>query len=227
MIIDWQHHFSSEEIYRKRGKAGQMVMKEGKVTMLLHEESYQIDKHLEFMDEAGIDMAVLSTTLYSVEDCKLIDDHYAKVVKDYPDRFVCLAPCLPTRGEEALDELDRAMNHLGLKGVVIGPQTDGKGLDSSELWPFYEKVSKMDVPIFVHITSAPVGFEAMEAPYNLNVTMTREFDIASNTARLILGGVLTNFPDLKIIISHLGGGISAVIDRIELYVHVWGKRFWA
>jgi predicted TIM-barrel fold metal-dependent hydrolase len=227
MIIDWQHHFSSEELYRKRGKTGQMVMKEGKVTMLLHEESYQIDKHLEFMDEAGIDMAVLSTTLHAVEDCRLIDDHYAKTVSDYPDRFVCLAPCLPTRGKEALGELDRAINHLGLKGVVISPQNDGEGLDSHKLWPFYEKISQMDVPIFVHITSAPVGFEAMEALYNLNVTMTREFDIASNTARLIMGGVLTNFPDLKIIVSHLGGGISAIMDRIERYVHVWGKRFWS
>ncbi len=228
MIIDWQHHFSSEEMFRKRGgKAGQAVIKNGKVTMHLYEEAYQIDKHLEFMDGAGIEMAVLSTTLYSVEDCRLIDDEYARVVKDYPDRFVCLAPCLPTRGGEALDELDRAVNHLGLKGVVISPQIDGESLDSRKLWPFYEKVSGMNVPIFVHITSAPVGFEAMEAPYNLNVTMTREFDIASNTARLILGGVLTNFPDLNIIISHLGGGISAVMDRIERYVHVWGKRFWA
>jgi len=228
MIIDWQHHFSSEEVFRKRGgKAGQAVMKNGKVTMHLYEEVYQIDRHLGFIDEAGIDMAVLSTTLRSVEDCRLIDDHYAKVVTDYPERFVCLAPCLPTRGEEALNELERAVIRLGLKGVVISPQIDGENLDSRKLWPFYEKVSQMNVPIFVHITSAPVGFEAMEAPFNLNVTMTREFDIATNTIRLVLGGVLTDFPDLKFVISHLGGGISAIMERIERYVHVWGKRFWA
>lgn len=70
MIIDWQHHFSPEEIFKKRGgKPGQAFIKDGKVTMHLYEEVYQIDKQLEFMDAAGIDVAVLSTTLDSVEDC--------------------------------------------------------------------------------------------------------------------------------------------------------------
>ena len=72
MIIDWQHHFSPEEIYKKRGgKPGQPVIKDGKVGLHLYPEVHQIGKHIEFMDAAGIDVAVLSATLDSVEDCKL------------------------------------------------------------------------------------------------------------------------------------------------------------
>ena len=56
--------------------------------------------------------------------------------------------------------------------------------------------------------------------------MTREFVIAAATARLILGGVLAAFPDLKFVISHTGGGIASILDRIERYVDVWGDRFW-
>ncbi len=82
MIIDWQHHFDPEEIYIKRGgKSGRAVIQNGKVGMHLYPEAYQIDKHLEFMDAAGIDMAVLSTSLDTVEECKVTSDAYLKVRK--------------------------------------------------------------------------------------------------------------------------------------------------
>ncbi len=227
MIIDWQHHFSPESIFKKRGGTpGQAFIQDGKVGMHLYPEVYQIDSHLKFMDDAGIDLSVLSATLESVEDCKLTVDLYVKELKVHSRRFVCLAPCIPTRGEEALKELERAID-LGMKGTVISPQNDGEPLDSKKLWPFYELISRLKVPIFVHITNIPVGYTALDAPYNLNVTMTREFDNAAAAARLVLGGVLTAFPDLTIVMSHMGGGISAIMDRIELYLEKWGERFWS
>jgi predicted TIM-barrel fold metal-dependent hydrolase len=65
-------------------------------------------------------------------------------------------------------------------------------------------VSRLNIPIFVHITNIPVGYDALDADYNLNVLFTREVDNAANTIRLILGGVLSEFPDLKFVMSHLG-----------------------
>ncbi|MBI4295871.1 MAG: amidohydrolase [Chloroflexi bacterium] len=222
MIIDWEHHASPEEVYAKRGRPGELQVKDGMIGMILVAEAYQIDKHLEFMDAAGIDMSVLSATLDAVEECRTTDDWYAKVMKEHPNRFVCFAPCIPTRGKPALEELDRAINVLGLKGVVISPQNDGEPLDSRKLWPFYEKVSRMKIPLYVHISNTPVGYDALNARYNLNTSMTREFDIAANTVRLIFGGVLTEFPELKIVMSHFGGGIAAILERVERSVPVLG-----
>jgi len=193
--------------------------------MHLYQEVYQIDKQLDFMDRAGIDLAVLSATLDSVEDCKMTDDMYARILKEHGDRFACLAPCIPTRGQEALDELERAIE-LGMHGVVISPQNDGEPLDSLKLWPFYEAVLRLKIPVFVHITNIPTGYEALDARYNLNVIFTREVDIAANVLRLILGGVLAEFPDLTFVMSHLGGGITAILERIERYVHFWGEKIW-
>ncbi len=227
MIIDWQHHFASEDLFKKwGGKAGQPVIRDGKVGLHLNKEFYQIDKHLEFMDEVGIDMAMLSNTLESLDECVSSDDLFSKIMNQYPKRFVGFAVCIPTRGKEALIELDRAINVLGLKGVVISPQNDGEPLDSHKLWPFYEKVSKLNIPIFVHITNIPVGYNALDAPYNTNVIMTREFDVAANTIRLVMGGVLVEFPDLKIVMPHMGGGISAILERIERYLNFWEDRLW-
>lgn len=226
MIIDWQHHFSPKEISQKRGgKVGQAVIEKGVVGLYIMEEVYSLDKQLKFMDEAGIDMSVLSATLREVEDCKLTDDAYARIMKDHPDRFVCLAPCIPTRGKEAFEELDRAMD-LGLKGIVISPQNDGLALDAEKMWPFYEKASIWKKPIFIHITNTPVGYDALHAKFNMNITISRELDLIANTARLILGGVLSAFPDLTFVIAHMGGGIACLLDRIEKWIEIRGENFW-
>jgi aminocarboxymuconate-semialdehyde decarboxylase len=100
-------------------------------------------------------------------------------------------------------------------------------MDNKEkMWPFYEKVSRLNIPIFIHISPAPRGFEALNAPYNLNETMAREFDIATGIARVCIGGVLEDFPDLKFVFGHYGGGIAAVKERIEQYMDRWGRDFW-
>lgn len=231
MIIDWQHHFAPYEVYNslygKQGKPGQALCIGGKVGSHFREEAYQIDKHLEFMDAAGINIAVLSPPgLRNVQECKLVDENYANIMKQYPDRFVGLAQCIPTQGDEALKELDRAINVLGLKGVQIFPQIEGAAIDSEKLLPFYSMVSKLNVPIFVHVTSFPIGYDAFDAPYNLNVTLTRECDVTSATVRLILGGIMTKFPRLKFVVAHMGGGIASTLERYLLYIDMWKNGFW-
>jgi predicted TIM-barrel fold metal-dependent hydrolase len=226
MIIDWQHHFSPKAISDKRGgKAGQPVMEKGMVGLYIHEEVYTVEKHLQFMEETGIDKCVLSATLSSVEDCKLTDDAYVVLGKEYPDRFVCLAPCIPTRGKAAFEELERAMD-LGLKGVAISPQNDGHALDAKEMWPFYEKMARWHVPVFIHITNTPVGYDALQANFHMNFTLSRELDLIANTVRLILGGVLSDFPDLKLVIAHMGGGVAALLDRTENFIETFQEKFW-
>ena len=216
MVIDWQHHLTPEPIWKARGgKPGEVVKlyQYGKMIMPLYENCYRIDRHLEDMSAVGIDMAVLSETPYTIEECKLVDDTYAELMRKYPDRIVGLAPGLPLMGKEAFDELDRAIKGLGLRGVVISPQRKGVSLDSHQMWPFYEKVSELGVPIFIHISPAPRGFDALNASYNLNETMAREFDLATVVARICIGGVLEDFPDLRFVIAHLGGGIAAIRER--------------
>jgi predicted TIM-barrel fold metal-dependent hydrolase len=229
MIIDWQHHFTPKEVYEKHsGKPGEPVYKEGKVVRRMRVQTYQVEDHLKFMDAAGIDMAVLSTTwTTNFEDQKIISESFGKLMKQYPDRFIGLAPCVPTLGRKALEELDKAIHRLGLKGVAITPQVEGVPLDSEKLYPFYERVSKLDIPIFVHVTDAPIGYDAFNAKYNLDVTLAREFDVANAVARVILGGVMVKFPSVQFVFSHMGGGITAVKDRLDRYVSVWGHKFWS
>ncbi len=230
MIIDFEHHYTPIETWTKRGgKKGQVVRMfspEGKEIRPLYDADHDIELHLKYMDMAGIDMAVLSKNLDDLDEAKLFNESCSKVIRQYPTRLVGFASTLPLRGKAALDELDRAVLEFGMKGVTIRAQEDGQALDSHAFWPFYEKVLKLKVPIFVHVSLAAPGFDACNAPYDLNRTIVREFDLALATSRICLGGVLEEFPELKFIIGHFGGGISSIKERLDRYIGFWGAKFW-
>ena len=230
MVIDFEHHYTPYETWKRRGgKEGEVVRMfspEGKEIRPLYDADHDIELHLKYMDQAGIDMAVLSKNLDNLEEAKLYNESCAKVVKQHPKRLVGFGSTLPLRGKEAIDEAERAVKEFGMKGIAIRAQEDGQGLDAHAFWPFYERMQRLNVPIFVHVSLAAPGFDAANAPYDLNRTVVREFDIAVAVCRICLGGVLENFPDLKFIVGHFGGGISSIKERLDRYIGYWGAKFW-
>jgi len=203
MVIDWEHHISTEASFRRRnGVDGQMswgLDDMGRGRGLVRDEIYRVDKHLEFMDTAGIDMAVVSSFPGKAAELEAIVELYAELMKDHPDRFVCLAPVNPL-SDEGVDQMVWAINDMGMKGVCLSSVQEGNiFMDSRKIWPFYEKVAELDVPIYIHV-GEPEGYEAIySAPYNLAVSLVREYDLAVTTVRLVLSGVLVEFPDLKFV----------------------------
>ena len=148
-----------------------------------------------------------------MDECRLINDDLAKVQANYPGKFVGLAQAPVLEGQAAIQEIDRAVRNLGLKGITITSQTKGVSLDAPKLYDLYEKICELDVPIFVHPALAPVGYDLLQ-DYDLPRVLGREVDLTVATTRLIAGGVLDRFPDLKLVIAHFGGGIAAVKDRL-------------
>ena len=231
MVIDVEHHLQPYEVWKKRGgKSGKMVLQrdaDGKILRPLDDSTHDIQMHLDYMDKAGIDMTVLSgTSVDSLEEAKIFNNYFAELTKQYPKRFAAFAITLPLGGEAALDEFERAIKDLGLKGVLTMAQLDGVPVDSRQYWPFYKKASELGAPIFIHVSLAAPGFDAFDAPYDMNRTLVREYDLALATTRLCLGGVLEEFPELKFIVSHFGGGISSVKERLDRYVDYMGAKFW-
>jgi predicted TIM-barrel fold metal-dependent hydrolase len=232
MIIDVENHFYLEETTEKRtfesGKICERYWdKDGKVKIRQSQEAARIERYLQFMDDAGIDMAVLTNQSRKLEQHKKWHDLCSKLVKEYPKRLIGFASLDPLGGKPAFDELDRAVKGLGLKGVHIWTRNDGTYLDSKEMWPFYEKVSELGIPIDVHITGSPAGFDALHAPYALYYVIAREFDMAASVLRVCLGGVLEKFPDLKLILNHLGGGVSSIIERLDAYSSYADRPGWS
>jgi len=219
MVIDFQHHLIPMELAKRRGIYSDKVVfrKEGEVPKLtMHSKLCDPEAQIRDMDEAGLDVAVLSCIIgwdAPLEDCRFINDEFAKLQGQYPGRFVGLAHAPILEGKEAINELDRAIRELGLRGVTITSQIHGVSLDSPQLYDFYAKVSELDVPIFVHPAMLPQGYQLV-LDYDLARILGREIDLAVAATRIIAGGILERFPNLKFVIGHFGGGISAVKDRL-------------
>ncbi len=219
MIIDFEHHYFPEEVMRRLGaKPGEsFVWRHGaKPRLTMHDGLFDMEEHIRNLDIAGIDVAVLSGWDPPLEDCRVINDHLARLQGEYQGRFIGLAHTQPLRGKEAMAELERATRELGLKGAVITSTVEGKPLDSPELYPFYEKAAEMDIPVYVHPSTIFEGFDFLDAPYDMYRSLGREVDVLTATSRLIMSGILDDFPSLTFIISHLGGGIAAVAERFSV-----------
>ena len=233
MIVDFEHHYLPEELFlRKGGKKGEKVTvyKDGKASSTMPPTLCDAEEHIRIMDSAGIDVAVLLKSAAPLdpkailEETRLWNDGTAETIRKYPKRFVAFAPIPPLSGEEVLYEMERAVGSLGFKGVFISAQVNGLNLDSRELWPFYKRVSSLKVPIFVHPSGVPKGFDILNASFDLYRSFGRELELIVATTRIILGGVLDDFPDLTFVISHKGGGIVAVKERIEHWFDAPGSR---
>ncbi|MFQ5826465.1 MAG: amidohydrolase family protein [Dehalococcoidia bacterium] len=237
MIVDLEHHYSPPVQARggvsipAENERFWEVDSEMRLQMRLRSSDSRcnIDRHLWFMDEAGIDVAVMTGHGYqrSLEEQRRWHDACAQAVRDHPKRFVGFAGLKPLGGESAIKELERAVKELGMKGVQISARLEGRTLDSRELWPFYEKVSELGIPIDVHIATEAPGFDALHAPWGLYYVMMREYDISATVFRLCFGGVLEAFPNLVFIVNHFGGGVSAVKERMDYYVETCGSSLWS
>jgi aminocarboxymuconate-semialdehyde decarboxylase len=179
-------------------------------------------RRIEDMTKARIDMQALSPLpvfYYSADAdtalalCREENDGIAEAVKAYPDRFIGLATVPMQDMKKCVAELDRAVRKLGLAGVQINTNIDGKNLDEPEFLPFFEAAEALKAPVFVH-PHFIAGAERMKKYYLTNL-VGNPMDSSIAVASIIFGGVLDKFPGLKFIFAHGGGSIPYIRGRIE------------
>jgi len=181
----------------------------------------QIEERLREMDEAGIDMQVLSSSLQSDDKSSPAEakawaieknNLFAKIIDRYPDRFSGFAAVALHEPEEAARELERAVKQLGLKGSLIGGRRTF--LDDQEYGVFLETAERLDVPIYIH----PSTFKL--EPYLKYPILSRSMwgfaaEAGLHAMRMILGGVFEKYPRLQIIIGHMGENIPFQLWRLD------------
>ena len=227
MIVDFQHHFTPRELIKQDPGEGMILAYDetGSPSYSSHKLLYDLDEHVRMMDEAGIGAAFLTSAAamcVDLERSHLVNDKTRQAERDYPGRFVGCAHAHPLGGADAFKELARCKHELGFDGVVITSEMDGKFLDAPELDPFWAEAVKLGMFVFVHPAlklTYPQQFDA----YDTARSVGREFSLVMAVIRLINSGVFDRHPALKVHMSHLGGGLSAVIGRIRSYQD---KTFW-
>jgi aminocarboxymuconate-semialdehyde decarboxylase len=183
----------------------------------------RIENLLEVNARAGVDLAVVTDPLpyaVGVSDREALEfsqrwNAYASEMQaKHHDSTVFFATSFPCGGKTHLDELERAIVDYGLHGVVITSNHNGMYPDVESATPFFELVSALDVPIFFHAPLCKLG-GAEVADNRLQSSLARPFDECVSLSRMILAGVFERFPQLKLVASHLGGGISEYIGRLD------------
>ena len=195
---------------------------------------------LQEMDEAGIDVQVLSHGAPSTQRldaptavrlARDANDRLAKVIAARPDRFAGFA-ALPTPDPKAAAaELERTISELGFKGAMVHGLTNGVFFDDKRFWPIFERAQALDVPLYVHpaaphsaVVDAYYKDYVKDFPAILNAAWGFTVETATQGIRLVLSGVFDAYPDLKIILGHMGEGLPFLLWRIDHALSRPGNR---
>ena len=235
-IIAIEEHYWDKEVADHFG-ANQSVGRSNRILDRLYDYS---EIRIQEMDEAGISMQVLSHGAPSTQrgdsetTVKLAtgaNDRLAEIVAAHPDRFAGFA-CLPTPNPMAsADELERCVTKLGFKGAMVHGLTNGVFFDHKQFWPIFERAQELDVPLYVHpatphqaVIDVYYKDYAQEFPSLLNAGWGFTVETATQGIRLVLSGVFDAYPDVKIILGHLGESLPFSLWRINHALAREGNR---
>ncbi len=150
---------------------------------------------------------------------------WPEIVTKYPDRFAAGVAILPMQDvDAALGEADRAIKHLGLKGVLIYTNINGKPLDLPDYTPLYELMAHHDLPIWIHPRRDQMvaDYETeKESRYNLYGALGWPYETQLAMSRLVVSGVMEKFPNLKLITHHCGGGMPFFGVRVDSWLNTY------
>ena len=225
-VIALEEHYADPAVMARGGGVGRggMAALAGKLNDLG-------ELRLGEMDAAGIDFQVISHAPSALQQldpgeaaplATAANDRLHDAVDRNPERFAAFAS-LPTRDPQAAaDELERTVSRLGFKGAIIHGTSQGEFHDLEKFWPIYDRAQRLDVPIYLHpgpphpqMASAYYADYLPDFPGLSGAAWGFTIDTANQVVRMILSGMFAAYPDLKLIVGHLGEGIPFLVDRID------------
>ncbi len=225
-VIALEEHYADPAVMARAGGNPQ-----GRLAGLQHKLNDLGDVRLQEMDGAGIDFQVIShapSPLQQLEASEArtlasqANDRLHDAVDRNPDRFAAFAGLPTPDPHAAADELERTVTRLGFKGAMIHGRSHEEFHDLQKFWPIYERAQYLDVPIYIHpgpphpaVQQAYYADYLADYPGLASAAWGFTIDTANQVVRMILSGLFDAYPNLKIIIGHMGEGIPFLVDRID------------
>ena len=223
-VIAIEEHYWDKEL----ADYYQTVERNPEVVKRLHDVG---ELRIKEMDEAGVDVQVLSHGAPSLQMVKAdvaveigrrVNDRLAAIVAQKPDRFAAFAALPTANPAAAADELERTVDKYGFKGAMIHGTANGVFLDDKRFWPIFERAQKLDVPIYLHpsipmqvVMDAYYKEYTQEFPMVIRAAWGFTVETATQAIRMVLSGIFDKYPDLKIVLGHLGETLPFLIWRID------------
>lgn len=237
MVIDFQSHLFPEEYLKEMGRirgnvileppdrrSGMSYFYDERLKCRINTATFQgrdPERRIAHMDSLGVDIQVLSVPPPgadrfdgegAVSLARTVNNAVAAICRKYPHRFVGLFT-LPTSSIKAsLDELERSVSELGLRGFGCYSNLNGRPLDSDELLPIYERLAKYRLPVYIHPT-APLATEACGLDIMPVLIYGWAFDSTVAMTRLVYGRVVERFPEIDFVVADVGGVLAFFAQR--------------
>lgn len=186
-----------------------------------------IDHREAVLAEHGVDVQVLSLTTpgthveepaRAVALARLVNDAFATIRAERP-RFTALATLPLCDPAASAAELERAVTVLGLPGAMLFGNVNGVPLYDERFWPLYERADALGAVLHIHPTN-PASVEGMR-DYWLMPLVGFLFDTSLAAAGLVFAGVPERFPRIRWVLSHLGGAIPYLAERLDRGFHAF------
>jgi aminocarboxymuconate-semialdehyde decarboxylase len=181
------------------------------------------------LDVQGIDIQVVappppqcyyqSPVEHALKASRMVNDGIAEWVGQSPSRFAGLGTVPLQDPEASAIELERAVNDLGLKGVMILTNVDGEEVAASRFEPFWRKAEELGALVMIHPNGFTEGDRLHE--YYFSNVFGNPLETSLALHYLIFNGVMERMPELKVLGAHGGGFLPAYSGRID---HAWGAR---
>lgn len=224
-IIDIHTHHTPELFKKAIRDEGSWLGLDAKAGELnWHGFATPLEQRLEEMDAMGVDMNLVTPTVgfyqykNELETTKAVhrasNDEIAEMVETYPDRFAGIG-LLPMQDiPSAIEELERVMTELNLKGVIISDHVNGKTYDEIEFIPFFEAAEDLGAIIFFHQSQDTITRDRINR-YSLGNSIGNLTERTLVFATLVYGGIMDRCPDLKVLLGHGGGYVAFGAGRMD------------
>jgi 2,3-dihydroxybenzoate decarboxylase len=179
------------------------------------------------MDEAGIDIQVLSLTVPGIQadidpptardDARLANDFLAEIITQHPARFRGFAALPMQDPKAAVTELKRCVGALGFVGALINDHLQGHYLDEPQYDALWAALEELAVPLYLHPGSPPADrWKVLEnRPELYGASWSWAAETGGHALRVIYGGVFDHHPGATLILGHMGEFLPFMRSRLD------------
>lgn len=185
--------------------------------------AWDVEKHLSFMDEAGIQSSVLTMPApqpyfgdaeASAAVCRRFNEECAALKARYPDRFMfCAALPLPDVNA-AIREAVYALDTLKADGVKLATNAYGQYLGGPELDTLFSVLNERGAVVILHPhRPEPVNRQVMQqTPLAMQEYLS---ETTRAVANMVSRNVLARYPKVKVVVPHCGAYLPLAVPRMK------------
>jgi predicted TIM-barrel fold metal-dependent hydrolase len=237
MRIDAYTHFVPKKFFNDVLTAGDHrdIGKRVKEIPSIHDIDVRLKVVDSFPDYAQVlsypmpPLEVMTAKPEQVEEyARIVNDGFAELCAKHPDHFPGFVAQAPLAAPDAgVRESERAINELGALGVQTYTNIRGKPLDRPEFEPFFAAMNRLGKPIWIHPARGaehPDYMDEKKSLYEIWWTFGWPYETSVAMSRLVFSKTLDKYPDLKIIVHHMGAMVPYHEGRVGPGWDQLGKR---